>query len=315
VFALVGNLVPIIIACVTDESSHRWPFFAGAVVAALPPFGVTVVGRRHRIVFYLAAFSGIPALAAMQSYTGGPGSGYSLLLMMPMVWFGLQATQPELVAGLLTLAVCSFAPMLIFGAPAYPVSWGNAALLVIIGASVAGSLHFLTREMRRLNEKLRNEATIDDLTGLLNRRGWRDAAESLLTRAGQSGAAVGVITIDLNGFKALNDSMGHDMGDRVLTQTAERLRTTMRSADLTARLGGDEFVAMLPDASIDDLLLAVDRLSHATPAHGSFSAGVATWDRSEDLGQLLRRSDIALYEAKAKACLVAVAPGAVLHGP
>jgi predicted signal transduction protein with EAL and GGDEF domain len=200
-FALVGNLVPIAIACATDEGSHRWPFVAGAVAAAAAPLVVTVIGRRNRMVFYMAAFGGIPALAAMQSYTGGVSSSYALLMMMAMVWFGLQATQTELILGLAVLAACSFGPMGVIGAPAYPVAWGHATLLVLIAASVAGSLHIMTREMQRLTERLRNEATIDELTGVLNRRGWREAATSLLARAQRDSSQVGIIAIDLDEFK------------------------------------------------------------------------------------------------------------------
>jgi diguanylate cyclase (GGDEF)-like protein len=308
VFALVGNVVPISIAVIANGGTHRWPFYAGAIVACIAPLVVTVLGRRHLALFWVAAFSGIPAVTAMQSYTGGVSSGYTVLVMMPMVWFGLQATQREVMAALAILTAASFGPMLVIGAPSYPVDWGHATLLVLIGSSVAAALHVMSRETARLAARLRSEATLDDLTGVLNRRGWRDAAVSGLARAQRDGSRVGIIAIDLNDFKGLNDSMGHDTGDHVLVQTAERLRATIRQGDLLARLGRDEFVAMLANTTLTDTLLTVERLRELTPPLGAFAAGVALWNGAEELPELLRRADIALYEAKTTGSRVAVAP-------
>jgi diguanylate cyclase (GGDEF)-like protein len=188
--------------------------------------------------------------------------------------------------------------MLIFGPPAFPVSWGHATLLVIVGATVAGSLRSLTREMQRLNRNLREQATLDDLTGLLNRRGWGETAPRELARASRIGSPVALVLIDLDSFKELNDSHGHAEGDRVLRETAERLTSALREGDVVARLGGDEFVALLTDSQPDGAIGAVNRLLDVTPALATFSAGVAVWDRAESLDELLKRCDLAQYEAK-----------------
>lgn len=298
-FAIVGNLLPIAVATATDFGSHRTVFFVGAVGACIAPIVVTTVSRRHRVVFYLAAFGGLPALTMMQAYSGGAGSGYAVLMMMAMIWFGLQATDRELIAGLVVLAASAYLPMLVFGPPAYPVDWGHATLLVIVGASVAGSLRAVTRETMRLTERLRKEAVGDELTGVLNRRGWEAAARRELARSERSASNVGVALIDLDGLKEVNDSMGHDEGDRLLRESAERIGTALRSGDILARIGGDEFAAMLADATLDDVLGVVKRLREVTPSIGSFSAGVAAWDGGEDLDELMRRTDTALYAAKA----------------
>src|SRR5437764_777741 len=81
-------------------------------------------------------------------------------------------------------------PMLAVGPPAYPISWGHATLLALIGCTVAGSLWRLTRETQLLTRRLREEAVIDDLTGLLNRRGWRYAAPRELARSSRSGVPI-----------------------------------------------------------------------------------------------------------------------------
>jgi diguanylate cyclase (GGDEF)-like protein len=298
-FALLGNAAPIAVATATDFGSHRALFFAGAAGACVAPIVVTAVSRRHRVPFYLAAFGGLPAVTLMQAHAGGVASGYSVLMMMAMIWFGLQATDRELIAGVAVLAACSYLPMLLFGSPAYPVDWGHATLLVLIGVTVAGSLRAVTREMQRLTRRLRQEAVIDDLTGLLNRRGWGYTARRELARAARTGDPVGLIVIDLDCLKHVNDTMGHDEGDRLLRETADRLRSALRAGDVVARLGGDEFVALVTDSPLDGVLGAVERLREVTPPLAAFSAGIAAWDGSEELDGLIRRADVALYAAKA----------------
>src|SRR4051794_16617328 len=297
-FAIVGNVVPVAIATATNFGSHHAVFFAGAIGACIAPVIVTGVPRQHRIIFYLAVFGGIPALTMMQAYSGGAASGYSVLVMMAMIWFGVQATDRELLLGAIVLAACSYLPMLLFGPPAYPVEWGHATLLVLIGCTVAASLRAVTRESQQLNKRLREEAVMDELTGLLNRRGWREAACPALARARRESHAAGLLLLDLDNLKEINDSRGHDEGDRVLRETAERLRAALRSGDVIARLGGDEFVALLTGAAADETLSAVTRLREVTPSLGSFSAGLATWDGGESLEDFLRRADVALYSAK-----------------
>jgi diguanylate cyclase (GGDEF)-like protein len=298
-FAFIGNVVPIAIATAADFGIHPTVFYIGAAGGCIAPLIVTAVPRRHRLLFYLGVYGGIPALALMQAYTGGPASGYSVLMMMAMIWFGVQATDRELIGGLVVLAASSCLPMLIVGPPAYPVDWGNAALLVFVGGTVAASLRAVTRETQRLTERLRREAVLDHLTGLFNRRGWNEAVHRELARSRRTGAPIGIVSVDLDDLKHVNDSMGHDAGDRVLQETADRLRAAVRGGDVVARLGGDEFVALLVDAELDGVLDVVERLREVTPSLGGFSAGVATWDRRETLDELLRRCDIALYASKA----------------
>jgi diguanylate cyclase (GGDEF)-like protein len=297
-FAVLGNVIPIAVATATKFGSHHPVFFIGAVGACTAPIVVTMVSRRHPIPFYAAAYGGILSLTMLQAYSGGPASGYSVLMMMAMIWFGVQARDRELAVGMGVLAACAYLPMLVFGSPAYPVSWGNATVLVLVGVGVAYSLRAVTRETQTLNARLLKDATVDDLTGLLNRRGWRMAAERELARATRDGTPVGMLLLDLDGLKEINDTRGHDEGDRILRETADRMRTALRAGDVLARLGGDEFGALLMDTSDEQALAAVDRLKLMTPELGSFSAGVAAWEAEQELDELLRRADVALYSAK-----------------
>jgi diguanylate cyclase (GGDEF)-like protein len=297
--AVAGNIVPVAIATATDFSSHHPVFFVGAVGACIPPLVVTALPRRWTLVRRIAAYAGLPMLTLMQAYSGGVASPYAVLMMMAMVWFGFEASDREVLAMIAVLAACSYLPMLLIGAPAFPVHWGNATLLVLIGATVAGSLRMSMRETIRVTERLRREAVIDPLTGLLNRRGWEPSAQKALEQARRIGGMVAMVTLDLDSFKQLNDSFGHDHGDRVLRETADRLRATMRASDVVARLGGDEFAALLIHSTPEGAVGAVKRLREITPAPVTFSAGIATWESSETLSELLRRADLALYASKA----------------
>ena len=297
-FAVLGNAVPIAVATATDFSSHHTVFFVGAIGGCLAPVGVTLLSRRQPIFFYAAAYGGLPALTMLQAYSGGAASPYAILMMMAMIWFGVRTTDRELAIGMGVLAACAYLPMLIFGPPAYPVSWGHATLLVLVGLSVAYSLRAVTRETQTLNARLLKDATVDDLTGLLNRRGWRMTAERELARAAREGTQVGVLLLDLDSLKEINDTRGRDEGDRVLVETADRMRAALRAGDVLARLGGDEFGALLMDTSDGQALAAIDRLKEITPELGSFSAGVAAWEGGQSLDELLRRADVALYTAK-----------------
>src|SRR5438874_1626992 len=101
-------------------------------------------------------------------------------------------------------AACCYGPMIVFGAPAYQVSWGHATLLLVIGCTVAASLRAHSRQVNLHTRRLQQEATVDDLTGLLNRRGWRQAAAQELARAARTGLPVALAMLDLDGLKLLN---------------------------------------------------------------------------------------------------------------
>ena len=153
VFAIIGTVLPVTIAAGTDRYGHHPVFFVGAVAACAASLMVALVPRRRRLTFWAAAFGLIPALTLMQAYTGGAASGFSVLVIVAMVWFGLEATDIELVAGMLVLAACCALPMVLIGAPAYPRSWGHAALLTLVGTAVAGSLRSVTGELATLAQR------------------------------------------------------------------------------------------------------------------------------------------------------------------
>lgn len=164
-------------------------------------------------------------------------------------------------------------------------------------------------ERRRHEEQLKHLATHDELTGLANRALLLDRLEQSLHYARRSGRLVGVLLLDLDRFKVINDSLGHAFGDKVLCLVAQRLRKLVREADTLARLGGDEFVILLAEVAepADVGLVAAKILQHlAEPlwiegrdVRLTASLGVSLYPRDSDDGAILiRNADLAMYRAK-----------------
>jgi diguanylate cyclase (GGDEF)-like protein/PAS domain S-box-containing protein len=146
--------------------------------------------------------------------------------------------------------------------------------------------------------RLEAAARTDPLTGLANLRGWEEHVVRELAAAKRDGRAVAVAVLDLDGFKELNDRVGHQGGDRVLRASSAGWQHALRRGDLLARLGGDEFAALLPGCQRDDALILAERLRAGTQGITA-SVGVAYWDGEESYSHLMLRADDALYAAKA----------------
>ncbi|MEJ2756275.1 MAG: EAL domain-containing protein, partial [Gammaproteobacteria bacterium] len=161
----------------------------------------------------------------------------------------------------------------------------------------------------RLENSLRKMSETDTLTGLMNRRYFMDQAQSLLrSRRGFSDFAL--LYIDLDGFKQINDTLGHDRGDLLLKEVALRLKRSLREADAVARLGGDEFVVLLRlNGKQDDVCRVADKLIQAMSTafalvdqhvyvSASIGIAVAVSGSSKTLDQIMKQADLALYHAK-----------------
>ena len=171
---------------------------------------------------------------------------------------------------------------------------------------------------KRYTDFLRNNldhslelAVTDPLTGLHNRRYMSGQLSSLVRRAGQGGEPVGALLVDIDFFKRINDSFGHDVGDEVLKEFAVRLATNVRAIDLACRYGGEEFVVIMPDTNIEDGLRIAERLrlhvagapfrvqGLSEPLAVTISIGVACTNGEDTPDALLKRADEAVYAAKA----------------
>jgi diguanylate cyclase (GGDEF)-like protein/PAS domain S-box-containing protein len=163
-------------------------------------------------------------------------------------------------------------------------------------------------ERKRIEEQLAYQATHDALTGLANRSKLLQALEQALADAGRRGEPFALILLDLDGFKRINDTFGHEAGDEVLGQMRPRLQKVVSKQDLVARLGGDEFGILLRGADehrarrVGAAILASIGLPLTVGGRRvtvGASLGVATWpDRGRGASELLRHADMAMYAAK-----------------
>ena len=164
------------------------------------------------------------------------------------------------------------------------------------------------RERRRVEARLAHLAYHDPLTDLPNRALLHDRLDQATRIATREKTTLALLLLDLNGFKEINDTLGHHAGDRVLQCVASRLRATLREADTVARLGGDEFAVLLPFADLDGALLTAQKLLQEVEQpcvidHRSLSVraslGIASFpEHGASADTLLQKADVAMYVAK-----------------
>jgi diguanylate cyclase (GGDEF)-like protein len=172
---------------------------------------------------------------------------------------------------------------------------------------VVGVEHHITR-WRVAERELRRLAQEDELTGLANRRHFSREAERLIDRAHRYDEKLSLLMLDVDLFKQINDSYGHNIGDEVLCEMARRLQICLRKSDLPGRWGGEEFVVLLPNTALEVAWNVAERMRQdfagqavttpAGPIRVSFSGGCARLQAGDSLYTLLARADAALYRAK-----------------
>lgn len=180
---------------------------------------------------------------------------------------------------------------------------------VRVGATLFG---FRLREDLELEgeRRLIQLATIDPLTGLMNRGAFDQALEREFERAHRYGRPVSLLLLDLDHFKRVNDTWGHPVGDRVLAQVAAAIRGCLRHVDLAARLGGEEFAVLLTETNAEGAAVAGERVRHAVgslamavgdePVQVTASVGVVTWSPMfATAAEMVAAADKTLYRAKA----------------
>lgn len=174
-----------------------------------------------------------------------------------------------------------------------------------------GELRMRLRAAKRVIDfqaYLSEQALVDPLTGLLNRRGLERSLRAELARAARQASSPAVIIADLDHFKSVNDNYGHEAGDRVLQETADRIRAKLRDFDTAVRYGGEEFLIICPEADPDSAMAIAERIRteiesrpYAVPGGETAvtaSFGVSAGDPGLSGDSLIRRADNALYEAK-----------------
>ncbi|WP_436530506.1 diguanylate cyclase domain-containing protein [Actinoplanes sp. HUAS TT8] len=194
---------------------------------------------------------------------------------------------------------------------------GFGAIIALVVARQLAAFHDNTRlidqldttltELREHEQRLRHQALFDELTGLANRTHFREETTSALEAAEAHPGSVALLLVDLDGFKAVNDTHGHQAGDLLLAGVAEKLRQSVRSGDLVARLGGDEFAVLLRECTVRDAEQTAQRIlrSMADPidvggvqVRAGASIGIACAEERDDVRTLLHDADMAMYASK-----------------
>jgi diguanylate cyclase (GGDEF)-like protein/PAS domain S-box-containing protein len=195
-----------------------------------------------------------------------------------------------------------------FGVPIHVEYWSRP--ITVDGVTMGAVATFVDISERKLvEERMRHLATYDALTDLPNRTLLEDRLRQALLAAKRDTLHIGLMFIDLDKFKPINDAYGHGVGDQVLLEAAKRMQACVRASDTVARIGGDEFIVLLPlvDAKVDVLLVAEKiryALSQSMMLAGlelniSSSIGIALFpEHGDDEVTLLKHADAAMYEAK-----------------
>ena len=179
--------------------------------------------------------------------------------------------------------------------------------LVLAPASLIIAVAILSTALMRSDVHHRGVAVVDPLTGMLNRKALDDRAEEVAQQSEVTGQPVSLVVCDLDRFKAINDSHGHQAGDAVLKETAYVMRKQLRAFDLVYRVGGEEFVVMLPGATLDEGVQMAELLRHAieqTAFSGDLRVTMSFGVASSKSGTRFERepifnaADRALYDAK-----------------
>ena len=193
------------------------------------------------------------------------------------------------------------------------IVWVHASA-TLVHNQAGEPLHVLAQvqdisERRRYEDRLRHIADHDPLTGLVNRRGFEKALEQHLARGRRYGPKGALMVLDLDGFKYVNDSLGHHIGDQLIVSIAGALRSRLRDTDLLARLGGDEFAVLLPAEQQADAGIVAQALAETVRASAAAFGGLPTGvtasigvvifdDANLTADEVIINADLAMYDAK-----------------
>ena len=271
-----------------------------AVVIAEAPSGRLVLGNGQVARIFGDAMPGASALSAYASQAGFHDDGRPV---EAHEWPLARAVDGERVDG----------EEYRYPRPDEPEAWVRVSAgpvrdrdgRIVAGVAVAEDV----TQRRRLEGQLAHQAFHDPLTGLANRALFRDRVEHALAQTHRAPGGVAVLFLDLDDFKAVNDSLGHGEGDQLLVQVAARLLGTTRGCDTVARLGGDEFAVLLQDAVDGDAHIVANRILSsltrpvrvgARELSVGASIGIAVAHCEDGAEELLRNADLAMYQAKAR---------------
>ncbi len=269
---------------VIDYVANALFLFAGLLILIRAP-QMTLTGTN-------AALACGTLIVSLQIATGY-GKDPSLLAVLFYVWivllaFSFFSTLDAL--GHLALIILLYSAALIFGdKPASPLGdWLLTISTLIVTSVSAGYLNFSIKKL----------SITDAMTGILNRKGWEFATSREVSRVHRSSEMLLVGLMDLNEFKSINDTLGHDEGDHILIQTAEAIQKSIRAIDIAARWGGDEFAILAIVDSKDQAEQIIERLIKEVEKVTKLRCGAVLSAGRQSMHSMIEVADQALYRAK-----------------
>jgi len=262
-----------------------------------------------------------PSVFVMYFITDAQARTVFLLLATGTMVFGMFSLRRQAIRNVGWTILATYLALLLslqIGAPER-INWQVEAVVIFAYASViylvsylGGKLVNMRSRLKAQNKQLERMASLDPLTDLPNRRSLMQTFERVThntDRRNQDNESLSIGMLDIDNFKQINDSFGHDIGDAVLIKLSAKLRRTLRQEDFIGRFGGEEFLVILPETGLDAAEATGQRLCQAAneafieelPVNYplSVSIGVTEYKQGEKLEETIQRADRALYEAKA----------------
>jgi diguanylate cyclase (GGDEF)-like protein len=303
--ARIVTMLSLTATAVTGAAHAGWPILVAAMATlVVVAFGGIRVERRQRPELWVFASTIVwlqLMLAIAVAVSGGPAGGGASMLAIPVMMVAARFNNRGLIVGAPISALLVVVTTV--GLDAGYVLAHPQSIMIPLTIVLCTSVY--VSPLVASDERHRADSTLDELTGLLNRRALEPRFAEVAEQAALSGQPVSVVLSDLDHFKRVNDEHGHVVGDDVLREVAEAMRGCLRTFELLYRFGGEEFLLLLPGAENVDALVVAEslraRIEALRPAglEITCSLGVATArGAAVDLDTLLRQADGALYVAK-----------------
>ena len=313
-YGLAFVLITAICFAVTLISSPetKWALYLAGWAVALASVGLAI----YRPTFWLLApFGALAGAILVRAATDGLDAGIGPLFLIPILGVAVYGSRRALIAvlacviGAVVVSQIASSGGSVELDPVWRQDLVLAVLATVLGVVVQDLVNRMRRERNLAEERgriIEELALTDPLTGVDNRRGWERAIQRSVGQARRHSQPLSLAMLDLDHFKEYNDAHGHQAGDDFLRKIALNWEEMTRIEDHIARYGGEEFVLTLPNTNLEGAKVIVERLRASLPQVSSdefpepmtCSAGIAEWNGSETVRELVGRADQALYSAK-----------------